>query len=181
MYVSILFTFFSFTNPSSAIPKVDLLIQCPSFFSHGSTDFPATDMLPRQPQKTMHTLMSFRLSNMMHHLQQNKTALQKRRRSPPAMAVLFWMDEIWILSVLLRAVISFPETPWCNFLKLQLCIDFIWRDAESFSSATGILAYGLPVRGWNWHCLSRTTTLWTSWIVHIYNKYVFDYWGRCIM
>lgn len=52
-YVSILICNV-FANPSSAIPKVDLLSQCPSSF-HVATDFPANDILPRRPQKTMCT------------------------------------------------------------------------------------------------------------------------------
>lgn len=90
-YVSILICNV-FANPSSAIPKVDLLLQCPSSF-HVATDFPASGILPRRPQKTICTLMFFRHSNMMHNLQQNKTVVQRQRRSPPALAVLFCMDE----------------------------------------------------------------------------------------
>ncbi len=90
-YVSILI-YKDFANPSSAIPKVDLLIQCPSSFPV-ATDFPASDMLPRRPQKPICTLMFFRHSNMMHNLQQNKTVVQKQRRSPPALTVLFCIDK----------------------------------------------------------------------------------------
>lgn len=175
MYVSILFTFFSFTNPSSAIPKVDLLIQCPSFFSHGSTDFPATDMLPRQPQKTMHTLMSFRLSNMMHHLQQNKTeevtssygcivldGWDLNPQCPPESRYEFpWNTMVQFLKA---SALHWFHLTWCR--KFQLCN---WHIGIWFASEGMKLA------------LSFKDNNSLDLFVHIYNKYVFDYWGRCIM
>jgi len=181
-----------FTNPSSAIPKVDLLIQCLSSSSHGATEcILQNDTLPRQLQKTMCTLMSFRLSNTMHHLQQNKTALQKRRGSALALAVLFWMDEI-VLKANIDSHYSPPEIrpefPWnamVQFPKSDFSIQIIY------------ISFGLTqyVSALQMECSmvgqlgdddigivsQRTTTLLTSWIACILKKYAFHYWVQCVM
>lgn len=101
----------------------------------------------------------------MHHLQLNKTALQKRRgvtsisscivldgwdsaKSKHWFSLLSSWDPSWV-SLKRHGAISKIWFQYPNYLH------FTWLDAICFSSATGIL-YGLSARGWwHWHCLRK--------------------------
>lgn len=135
--------------------------------------------------------MSFRLSNMMHHLQLNKTALQKRRGSPLALAVLFWMDEI-VPKANIDSHYSPPEIrpefPWnamVQFLKSDFSIQIIYilLGLTQYVSALQLVYCMVCQLGDDDIGIvsERTTTLLTSWIACILKKYVFDYWGQHVM
>jgi len=134
-----------FTNPSSAIPNVDLLIQCLSSSSHGATEcIFQNDTLPRQLQKTMCTLMSFRLST-----KQNSPSETEGICSSSSCIVLDGWDSAkskhWF------PLLSSWDPSWVSlkrhgaifkiWFQYPNYLHFIWLDAICFSSANGML-YG---------------------------------------
>lgn len=190
MYVSILIYFFFLLQIHPQLYQKWIYLSSALLFSPMVPQiFQLLTCCQGKPQKTMHTLMSFRLSNMMHHLQQNSPSEMEGVTSSYGCIVLDGCDSAKGKHLNPQCPPeSRHEFPWntmVQFLKASALhwfqcpnyLHFIWRDA--YVSALQ-LSYSLPARGWHWHCLSRTTTLWTSWIVRIY-KYVFDYWGQCVM